>query len=107
MSLRHVLIGLMLWMSTWASQAQVISRQIPAGAICTTMSMGQYPQIILNGIPRTLSPSARIWNDQNLIVVPTALQAPSYFVCYSEDSNHFILKVWILTAAEAKQVTFQ
>ncbi|WP_028104692.1 hypothetical protein [Pseudoduganella violaceinigra] len=60
------------------------------------------PDVYIDGKLRQLSPAARIFNDDNLTVVPNALEGKNIVVNYTEDLNGDIDRVWILTAEEAR-----
>ncbi len=67
------------------------------------MSPAPYPQIVIEGRTRQLSPGARIWNEDNLIQMPASLRGSDLVVNYTEDAQGDIDRVWILTADEARQ----
>lgn len=50
-----------------------------------------------------LAAGGRIYNEQNLIIVPVSLQRPRAEVMYRFDLNGDLAAIWLLTPAEAKQ----
>ncbi len=56
----------------------------------------------VNGVPTQLSANVRIWNTDNLLIVPSALP-PRSIVKYQLDSSRHIERIWVLTKAEADQ----
>ncbi len=77
-------------------------RPFPPNAKRGKMAFGYAPDIAVDGKPRQLSPAARIFSDENLTVVPSALADASFIVNYTEDLNGNINLVWILTPEEAR-----
>jgi hypothetical protein len=95
-----VLIALLLA----GHSANAFERPFPETAQRATMSsLSTYPIIQLNKKKRTLSVGARIWNQQNMIEMPSYIQGTSFTVNYTEDMNGDIDRVWILTPQEAKK----
>lgn len=78
----------------------VTQRQFPPNTMRGELDMSSYPDIRLNGKPRYLAPSSRIYNADNLIVLAASLDAPKIVVNYTENSFGDIDKVWILTSDE-------
>jgi hypothetical protein len=83
--------------------AHAFERPFPKNARRGAMEMGAYPVVVINDKPRRLSAGARIWNRKNMIQVPASLGTQEMTVNYTEDSQHNIDRVWILTDEEAKQ----
>lgn len=83
--------------------AQAFERPFPPGAKRGTMSSAPHPDIVIGGEPRRLAPGARIWNADNLIEMPAALDVSNVPVNYTEDPEGAIDRVWILTGEEARQ----
>lgn len=67
------------------------------------MSSAPHPEIVIEGKLRRLAPGARIWNSENLIEMPAALNVSGATVNYTEDADGAIDRVWILTPDEARQ----
>ena len=78
-------------------------RVFPPEARRGTLTPGWFPDILLDGKPRRLAPAARIFNQDNLIEVPAALRGRDLSVNYTENADGEIDRIWLLTAAEARQ----
>ena len=96
---RRFLIGLVL--AATALSAFAFERPFPATAKRGFMTPVNYSEITIDGKPRHLSASARIWNQDNTIDVATALRGSDLVVNYTENSAGEIDSVWILTKDEA------
>jgi hypothetical protein len=83
--------------------AQADSRPFPPNAKRGKMTPSYYPDILIDGKARKLSPAARIFNEENTIDVPASLRGQDWVVNYQEDNEGQILNVWILTREEASQ----
>jgi hypothetical protein len=78
-------------------------RPFPSNAKRGTMTPALYPSIVIDGTTRTLSPGAKIWNQENLIQMPVSLRGTDFTVNYTEDVQGAIDRVWILTKEEASR----
>ncbi len=78
-------------------------RPIPPHAKRGTMTPAYHPDILIDGKPRRLAPSARIFNQDNLIELPASLRGADIVVKYEEDRDGLIVNVWILTPEEARR----
>jgi|EP01034_Spumella_vulgaris_P036566 hypothetical protein len=78
-------------------------RPFPPNAKRGKMTPAWHPAIVIDGKTRTLSPAARIFNQENTIEMPASLRGENLVVNYQEDSDGLILNVWILTREEASQ----
>ncbi|WP_228893761.1 hypothetical protein [Pseudoduganella aquatica] len=85
------------------SLALADSRPFPPDAKRGKMTPAWHPSIVIDGKTRTLSPAARIFNQDNMIEMPASLRGENLLVNYQEDSDGQILNVWILTREEASQ----
>jgi len=90
-----------LALSTAAAAAQAQLRTIPQDAARGTMSAASGMSVILDGNTAPLAPGAVIRNQNNLIIVPSALPASSD-VRYTRDGSGRISQVWVLTDAEKR-----
>lgn len=88
-------------LAPWSGRAA--GRDIPAEAKRGTLTPGWFPDILLDGKPRRLAPAARIFNQDNLIEVPAALRGRDLAVCYTENADGDVDRVWLLTPEEARQ----
>lgn len=77
-------------------------RAFPPTARRGRMTPGYAPDIAIDGKPRQLSPAARIFNEENLTVVPGSLRGKDIIVNYTEDIGGNIDRVWILSREEAR-----
>ena len=48
-----------------------------------------------------LAPGGRIFNQQNLIMMPASLQSQTAQIMYTTDMNGDLSRVWLLNAEEA------
>lgn len=83
--------------------AHAFERPFPAQAKRGKMTPASFPDIVIGGRLRQLSPGARIWNEDNLLQMPASLRGSGLVVNYTEDVNGHIDRVWILTADEASE----
>lgn len=103
MDKRHFLLALATAITLPALPALAAEpRPFPPNAKRGKMAFGYAPDIAVDGKPRQLSPAARIFSDENLTVVPSALADATFIVNYTEDLNGNINLVWILTPEEAR-----
>jgi hypothetical protein len=79
-----------------------LARSIPAEAVRGTVTHLTELRLAVNGVPTQLSASVRIWNADNLFIVPTAIP-PGSVVRYSLDANRQIDRIWVLTRAEIER----
>lgn len=86
-----------------ALPAFAIDRPFPANILRGKFTPGYFPDIMLDGKPRQLSPSARIFNQDNRIEMPAALRGSDIVVNYTVDGMGYIDRIWILTDDEAAQ----
>ena len=96
-------LGLMLVLLSLAGTvfAQLTAeRQFPPNARRGVLDMSAYPDIRMDGKVRHTSAAFRIYNNENLIVLPATLDANNIIVNYTENPYGDIDRVWILTAAE-------
>ena len=84
-----------------ATQPAWAERPFPASARRGVMTPAYHPDIIIDGQVRRLAPSARIFNQDNLIEMPASLRGRDIVVKYEEDRDGQIVNVWILTPEEA------
>lgn len=77
-----------------------LARTLPADAVRGTVTHLSELRVIVNGVPTELSANVRIWNTDNLFIVPQAIP-PGSIVRFSLDVNRQIDRMWVLTKAEA------
>jgi hypothetical protein len=85
-----------------ANAAAAQLRTIPADAERGEMRHVQGSIIELNGTRETLAAGARIRDQQNRVIVPTALPAGA-LVKFRRDAKGAVHEVWILTPEEASR----
>jgi hypothetical protein len=83
--------------------AQAFDRPFPDTVKRGVMTPANYPAIIIDEKTRTLSAGARIWNQDNMIEMTSALRGTDFAVNYTESDTGDIDRIWILTADEAKK----
>jgi hypothetical protein len=86
-----------------ASPALAFERPFPPDALRGKMTPGYFPDVSIDGKARQLSPSARIFNQDNMIDMPASLRGRDIVVNYTVDAMGNIDRVWILTGDEAAQ----
>jgi hypothetical protein len=88
--------GLMIsFASAWATP-----RNFPANAQRGVLTATVYPQILIDGQTRVLSPGAKIFGQQNTIVMHSTLVNSAVIVNYTIDNQGYVDRVWILTNEE-------
>ena len=75
-------------------------RQLPKDAQFGEMTRFAYPAVTINQRTLHMGPGARIYNRQNLIIVPAAMP-PRANVLFKLDTAGHLSGVWLLTAQEA------
>jgi len=86
-----------------ASPALAFERPFPPNALRGKMTPGYFPDVGIDGKARRLSPSARIFNQENTIDMPSSLRGKDIVVNYTVDATGAIDRIWILTGDEAAQ----
>lgn len=105
MTMRQILIGLVL--AVTASSVLAFDRNFPPTARRGKMTAGSFPEILIDGKVRRLSMGGLIWNQDNVLEIPTSLQGRDIVVNYTVDGMGEIDKVWILSPSEAAQTPAQ
>jgi len=95
---------LTLFVAVVSAPAQAQVRAIPATAKLATLKLGIFPEAELDGKPVRLGPGARIYNQNNTIVIPASLKGTSLVIAYTTGSIGEIVNVWILKDAEIEQI---
>lgn len=83
--------------------AHAFERPFPLITKRGVMTVGQHPNITMDGRSRTLSPGGWIRNKQNMIEMPVGLFGGKFVVNYTENMEGSIDRVWILTDDEIKK----
>lgn len=100
------LMGLLVMLAlTYPVLAQVAPelRQFPPNTLRGVLDMSAYPDVKMDGKPRYLAPSSRIYGTDNLIVLPSTLNDSQIQVNYTENPFGDVEKIWILTRTEIGQ----
>jgi hypothetical protein len=81
--------------SAWAAP-----RNFPANAMRGVFTATVYPQVTINGQAMQLAPGAKIFSQQNTILMHTNLVNSAVIVNYTLDAQGYVSRVWILTQEE-------
>jgi hypothetical protein len=100
--LAALLLSVLVAVAAAPAQAQV--RTIPPNAKLATLKLGVFPDAELNGKAVKLGPGTRIYNQDNIIVVPSTLMGVKAVVAYVTGSLGEVVAVWILKDAEIGQL---
>lgn len=100
---RTIRLALLLLAGAASLSAQAFERPFPANAVRGKMTPAYFPEVLIDGKVRQLAPSARIFNQDNLIELPAAIRGSDLVVNYTVDSWGNIDRIWILTAEETAQ----
>ena len=84
-----------------ALPALAFERPFPPHALRGKMTPGYAPDVTIDGKARQLSPSSRIFNQDNMIEMPAALRGKDIVVNYTVDGMGYIDRIWILDSEEA------
>ncbi len=79
------------------------ARNFPEKAIRGELKSHDFPYVNIGDKTLRLAPSARIFNQQNLIIMPASLQPQTAQIMYTMDMNGDLSRAWLLTAEEAAQ----
>lgn len=79
------------------------ARQLPADAHFGQITGFQYPLVAFGSRVLRMGPGARIYNQQNLIIVPAAMPHRAA-VLFKLDFQGQISGIWLLTAQEAARL---
>ncbi len=101
-ALGALMLTLVVALATAPAQAQ--TRPIPETAKLAKLKLGVFPEAELDDRKITLGPGARIFNRDNMLVVPASLIDVTSVVAYVTGSLGEIVTVWILNDAEVKQI---
>ena len=79
-------------------------RVFPEKAKRGDMKAYAYPSMKIDDNIYRLSPGSRIFNQQNLIIMPASLQVQTAPVMYMLDMSGDLSRVWLLTGEEAARL---
>jgi len=86
-------------LSAWGQDAA--TRPFPPQAERGVIQVTQPPDLLLNGKPDRLSPGARIFGANNMLVLSGQLIGQKAVVNFVREPNGQLHQVWVLTEAEA------
>ncbi|UCH48618.1 MAG: hypothetical protein JSU95_02080 [Betaproteobacteria bacterium] len=92
-------LGLFAWL-LWLSPAQA-ARDFPQDARRGTLTAHEYPNYRIGTTTYRLAPGGRIFNEQNLIVMPASLPKKKAEIMYRLDYQGYLSEIWFLTREEA------
>jgi len=102
--MRKIVLSALLALCALGFAAGAAAERIfPPNAQRGEMKAFAYPQMKIGDKILRLSAGSRIYNEQNLIIMPASLQRQSAQVIYAMDINDQLSAVWLLTAAEIKK----
>jgi hypothetical protein len=78
-----------------------VQRNFPANALRGELTIGQAPELTLNGEAARLAPGARIRGQDNMVQMSGALSGTRFVVNYTIDGAGQVKDVWILRPEEA------
>ena len=78
-------------------------RDFPEQAKRGELKAYEYPSMKIGNVIYRLAAGSRIYNEQNLIIMPAALLTHTSPVMYMLDTSGDLSKVWLLTRDEAAQ----
>ena len=96
-----LLMATFLLAASLSPPALAFDRPFPPNALRGKMTPGYFPDVSIDGKARQLSPSARIFNEDNTIDMPASLRGRDIVVNYTVDAMGGIDRIWILTRDEA------
>jgi hypothetical protein len=101
--MRHLATCLLASLLALAATLPALAeRNFPERARRGEMTAFQYPYMKVNGKTLHMSAGSRIYNEQNMIVMPASVQVQKAQVMFSTDINGDLHEVWLLSAEEAK-----
>jgi hypothetical protein len=93
---------LVVWLQLCAGAASAQQRPVPLpeNARYGELKGVQYPEAKIGKLVLRLAPGARIYNTQNLVIMPATLPQKAN-VLYRLDTSGDIIELWLLTPEEA------
>jgi hypothetical protein len=76
------------------------ARQLPADAKFAVISAFPYPNLVVKGGTLHMGPGAKIYSEQNLFIVPSAVRVPASVLLRLDDRGE-VTTMWVLTPDEA------
>lgn len=98
--LSWILTGFMSILSVHAMQ---VERRFPEDVKRGKLTTTALAQLVIDGKLRVDSPALRIFNEDNSIVTIASVDVRNIVINYAENEIGEIIRIWILTAEEARQ----
>lgn len=83
-----------------ALAAGINERSFPPNTKRGVLNGAAYPDVVIDGEIRQTLPNTRVYNEENLIVMPNQLTGNYIVINYFENDFGEVEKIWILTTAE-------
>jgi hypothetical protein len=100
--MRRIALRFLVAMFAAASISPAFSaRNFPEKAMRGKIKSHNFPYVKIGDKTFRLAPGGRIFNQQNLIIMPASLQSQTAQIMYTTDMNGDLSRVWLLTAEEA------
>ncbi len=93
-------LALLAWLLWWPP-AQAV-RNFPQDALRGTLTAHTYPIYRIGSATYRLAPGGRIFNQQNLIIMPVSLTVQRAEIMYRIDHRGDLSEIWLLTREEAE-----
>jgi hypothetical protein len=84
-----------------AAPSAALDRMFPPSAYRGELKAHEYPHYKIGSRSYRMSPGGRIFNQQNLIIMPVSLQEQTAQIMYAVDINGQLSAIWLLTPEEA------
>ncbi len=84
-----------------AATSAIAERSFPPGAKRGELKAHEYPRYQIGKAIYRISAGGRIFNEQNMIIMPVSLQRQTAQVMYLIDMNGNLSALWLLTREEA------
>lgn len=103
-TMRRLLIsGFIALLTLGAANTALAERSFPPAAKRGELKAHQYPHYRIGKTTYRISAGGRIFNEQNMIIMPVSLQKQTAQVMYQVDMNGQLSALWLLTRAEASK----
>ena len=96
-------VCVMVLSSLIAAPSAALDRFFPPHAYRGELKAHQYPNYKIGSRSYRMSAAGRIFNQQNLIIMPVSLQQQTAEIMYAVDINGQLSAIWLLTPEEAKK----
>jgi hypothetical protein len=86
------------------AHAETANRIFPKGIKVGILNGSQVPDIVIDDKARNITPSTRIYGQDNLLVKTGSLPAEKLIVAYRDNEYGDVDRIWILTAEEIVEI---